>query len=331
MGLFKHKNKETQRPDLVPISEPAQNLPVNPNPPQQNSFNDSTYYSGSDVSRPDPQSQPEASKPPGTTVTTTTTTTTTTTVVTEDGGTETEVHPYDPSTDPPPQQSETTYPPPTTKPTPQDLALQARQEPQYELPTPSPLYPQENNPASSVQISNSTSGGRAIPPRSKLRKSRDLHPAAAKAPTQYPQVEPLRTNSPHVHDPHTSVDSAVAVSPTSPVVPGRVETPNFSRPDAAAHVSRREGLLKAAKGLHGAGDAIRGTVNGTIARGTGDAAEQERARVIKERGMVDFNSSGLREGFREKAEGRMRTRRRSGSANPGEGQGHVLDRVDEVR
>jgi len=156
--------------------------------------------------------------------------------------------------------------------------------------------------------------------------------APAQAPAQYPQVDPLRTNSPYVHNPQTSVDSGMDVSPTSPVQPPpRAKTPNFSRPDAAAHVSRREGILRAAKGLHGAGDALRGTVNETIARGTRDTAELERARAIKEQGLIDFRASGLREGFREKAEGRMRTRRRSGSANPGEGQGHVLDRVDEVR
>jgi hypothetical protein len=63
----------------------------------------------------------------------------------------------------------------------------------------------------------------------------------------------------------------------------------------------------------------------------GDAAELERSRSVKEQGLNEFRGSGLREGFREKAEGRMKIRRRSGSANPGEGHGHVLDRVDEVR
>jgi len=76
MGLFKHKDK---RPDLEPASGPAKNLPPNPNPPAvQNGFNDSTYYSGSDVSHSDPQKtvqnqQKAQGKPPGTTVTTTTT------------------------------------------------------------------------------------------------------------------------------------------------------------------------------------------------------------------------------------------------------------------
>lgn len=90
-------------------------------------------------------------------------------------------------------------------------------------------------------------------------------------------------------------------------------------------------MMSAVKGIHGAGEALRGTVNGTIARGVRDKTEVERSREVREQGLSEFRSSGLREGFREKAEGRMRTRRRSGSANPGEGQGHVLDRVDEVR
>jgi len=81
------------------------------------------------------------------------------------------------------------------------------------------------------------------------------------------------------------------------------------------------------KGIHGAGDVIRGSVNSTIAKGVGDTAEQERMRLVREQGLSQFRDSGLREGFREKAEGRMRSRRRSGSANPGEG----LSRVDEVR
>jgi len=83
MGLFKHKDKT--RPDLDPTSGPSKNLPTNPNPQQppvgQNSFNDSTYYSSSDVSNVDVQKatqnqQQAQGKPPGTSVTTTTTTTT---------------------------------------------------------------------------------------------------------------------------------------------------------------------------------------------------------------------------------------------------------------
>jgi len=185
--------------------------------------------------------------------------------------------------------------------------------------------------------SNSTSGGRAIPPRSELRNSRPAEPVPAAAPTpdpryaQYPRVEPLNTNQQYPHNPQASFDPTL-VSPTSPAaaVP-RAKTPNFSRPDAAANVSKKDSMMSAVKGIHGAGEALRGTVNGTIARGVRDKTELERSREVREQGLSEFRSSGLREGFREKAEGRMRTRRRSGSANPGEGHGHVLDRVDEVR
>jgi hypothetical protein len=63
----------------------------------------------------------------------------------------------------------------------------------------------------------------------------------------------------------------------------------------------------------------------------GDSAEEERMRNVREQGMNEFRGSGLREGFREKAEGRMRLRRRSGSANPGGSAGDGLERVDEGR
>lgn len=63
---------------------------------------------------------------------------------------------------------------------------------------------------------------------------------------------------------------------------------------------------------------------------THDQAEEERMRVVREKGMgewrgsgLDARSQGLREGFREKAEGRMRTRRasRDGGVHGSEGPG----------
>ena len=81
---------------------------------------------------------------------------------------------------------------------------------------------------------------------------------------------------------------------------------------------KRESLFGAIKGLHGAGEALRGTVNGTIARASHDTAEEERMRAVKEKGLGEFRGSGLREragglreGFREKAGERQRTRRLS--------------------
>jgi hypothetical protein len=93
--------------------------------------------------------------------------------------------------------------------------------------------------------------------------------------------------------------------------------------------------MKGLKGLHGAGEALRGTVNSTIAKGMHDTAEEERQRQIREQGMNEFRGSGLREqagglreGFRQKAEERNRLRRRSGSAQRPQ-VGHTLDRVEE--
>ena len=85
MGIFKHKDKA--RPDLLnpapninPTSNPATSQ--TPAPTTNNSFNDSTYYSSSNVSSADTQrlsnnkQQRAQGQRPGTTVTTTTTTTT---------------------------------------------------------------------------------------------------------------------------------------------------------------------------------------------------------------------------------------------------------------
>ena len=142
------------------------------------------------------------------------------------------------------------------------------------------------------------------------------------------------------------------ISPVSPVA-GRSHTPNFSRPGvtptpsepaaappavpaASDHkVGRKESMFNAFKGIHGAGEALRGTVNSTIAKGMHDTAEEERQRAIREQGMSEFRGSGLREqagglreGFRQKAEERNRLRRRSGSAQRPQ-IGHTLDRVEE--
>ena len=131
----------------------------------------------------------------------------------------------------------------------------------------------------------------------------------------------------------------------SPVA-GRSHTPNFSRPGAvqapsaapaiaASHPGRTEAILNTVKGLQGASDAIRGTVNGTIAHSRHDRAEEERQRAIRDQGINDFRVSGLkeqagvlREGFRQKAEERNRLRRRSGSVQRPQ-IGHTLDRVEE--
>jgi hypothetical protein len=133
------------------------------------------------------------------------------------------------------------------------------------------------------------------------------------------------------------------VEPVSPTQPARTHTPNFSRPGVGTgtapetspqtqnlgttttvttsgspthkHQGKRESLFGAIKGLHGAGEALRGTVNGTIAKGMHDTEEEERMRAVRESGTAEWKGSGLseragglREGFREKAGERQRRR-----------------------
>jgi hypothetical protein len=130
-----------------------------------------------------------------------------------------------------------------------------------------------------------------------------------------------------------------AVSPTSPV---RSQLPNSSHPGVESYPSRanelgntttisadppqpppkhqgkRESLFGAIKGIHGAGEAVRGTLNAKIAEVSHDTAEEERMRAIREKGIGEWRASGLgeragglREGFREKAGERQRHRRLS--------------------
>lgn len=124
----------------------------------------------------------------------------------------------------------------------------------------------------------------------------------------------------------------------TPVPPAAAPVPATAHNDATtthAASGKRQNVISAFKGLHGAGEALRGTVNSTIAHGMHDTAEEERQRAIREQGMNEFRGSGLREqagglreGFRQKAEERNRLRRRSGSAQRQQ-VGHTLDPVDE--
>lgn len=159
------------------------------------------------------------------------------------------------------------------------------------------------------------------------------------SPNFVPPAPPLKNNEEEV-------------SPVSPAA-GRSQTPNFSRPGVTPTHStatpggpattssthggegKRDSVMKGLKGLHGAGEALRGAVNSTIAKGMHDSAEEERQRQIREQGINEFRESGLREqagglreGFRQKAEERNRLRRRSGSAQRPQ-VGHTLDRVEE--
>ncbi|QSZ31102.1 hypothetical protein DSL72_000663 [Monilinia vaccinii-corymbosi] len=91
---------------------------------------------------------------------------------------------------------------------------------------------------------------------------------------------------------------------------------NFSRPGG-----KRESISNAARGIHGAGEALRGSVNSAIAGGFGDQQDLEQNRAIKEQGLKDLTNSGLR----EKA-GHILKRRSGGIAN-GSHLGVVGERV----
>ncbi|PQE04270.1 hypothetical protein CJF31_00004207 [Rutstroemia sp. NJR-2017a BVV2] len=335
MGLFKHRDKsrmEAPRPAPTPQTPIA--APMNPAPAphspshtpgdsnavlSSNSNNDS--FRSSNISSADTRINGHNNQNnhnhhntanSGVTTTTTTTTTTTITTVNTDGTIHTHSHPYNPHTDPPPA-SQTTYP---ANERPPPAAIEG-----YPQNTQTPI-PQER-PEPEVRR-NSTSGGRVIPERSPLRNSNPIPPlnldhtdpsspvyqnpnaATLNSPNSNPNLNPnmanlqqTTSNQETIQPPRMPING----QPQAPPSPGSSSV-NFSRPGG-----KRENLLIAAKGLHGAGEALRGTVNSAIAGGFGDQRDLEKNRMIKEQGMREYTSSG----FRERAEGKLR--RKSGNVN----------------
>jgi hypothetical protein len=258
---------------------------------------------------------------------------------------------------------------PPRKPTPQQLQQSQFAPPPGTTPVPpqnTAARTEAEVPA--IPRSPSTTGGRPIPPRSEFLNTTNArgtspYPASTLSPdaTGIPPpparspkrnsgdrvVAPLGTNRP-------AGEAGIVESPVSPTAPARSHTLDFSRPGAVAASpssptrenlgtttsisadppshphGKRESLFGAIKGLHGASEALRGTVNGTIAKASHDTVEEERMRAIREKGMGEWRGSGLseragglREGFREKAGERQRNRRLSvgtgvhGSEGPG--------------
>jgi len=232
---------------------------------------------------------------------------------------------------PTPTQNSSMYTaPPPRKPTPQQTTLY--------VPPPTHTSELETTPPRS----SSTTGGRVIPPRSELRTSpsfqSDISPTtqpampirSEKRNSRGSIIAPLNTGTrTHENEPYTPI------SPTSPQnlsrpnyappPPPKEQTSSMTGPTAVQteRLSKREGLGAMFKGVHGAGEAIRGSVNQKIAHSMHDTAEEERMRSVREKGMGEFRGSGLservpaglREGFREKAEGRARVRRTSQDRN----------------
>lgn len=139
------------------------------------------------------------------------------------------------------------------------------------------------------------------------------------------------------HVANSSEPMAGGINPDS-----RSHTPNYSRPGptvtpphtfdapptsaaamhppAAEKQSHRQSLTSAFKGIQGASEVLRGSINSGIAKTTHDKAEQERMRAIREQGMKDYKASGLGErmwGGRvaERGDGTRRLRKRSLSRN----------------
>ncbi len=78
------------------------------------------------------------------------------------------------------------------------------------------------------------------------------------------------------------------------------------------------------KGIHGAGEAIRGTVNSKIAGRLGDETDAMNQRMVKEQGLREVRESGIR----ERTHG-GKLRKRSLSREMG-GDRRGLERVDET-
>ncbi|PBP22543.1 hypothetical protein BUE80_DR006546 [Diplocarpon rosae] len=114
-----------------------------------------------------------------------------------------------------------------------------------------------------------------------------------------------------------AIENQPAPSPSSPVL-GTTTSVSGEMPPQQKPVGKRQSFAATLKGLHGAGEALRGSVNETIAHVSHDQVEEERMRAVREKGMgewkgsgLETRSKGLRDGFREKAERRIRTRRAS--------------------
>lgn len=84
------------------------------------------------------------------------------------------------------------------------------------------------------------------------------------------------------------------------------------------------------RALHGAGDALRGTVNSKIAGRLGDDQDAARQRAIRERGLGEVREAGLRERL-PLVTGGGKLRKRSLSRGLADDSRRPLERVDESR
>lgn len=338
MGIFRSKAK--QHSDEAVVETPqsqSYDIPVPPNYRNNESTHSSSYNTGSNISSADTrinQQQHQPVQPPKTTVITTTTTTTTTTTINGDGSVQTQTHPYDAAADPPPA-TETTV----------QSNSSSTQPSSEEIISQTPIT--DTSPDCSQVRRNSTSGGRPIPPRSELRNSMNppiplntnrTTPAPAPAPTPIQPGQNEYEPSPLSLNPTGTPQSPTRTQfyPPPPTTENNYDAyqntnqiPLSPNPNSAPqpHYSRREGSLSAAKGLHGAGEALRGSINGTIAKQMGDDADLIHQRAIREKGLREVRENRFPDRVSVGSGGnRLRKRSLSRGLTARDGQ---LERVDE--
>lgn len=148
-------------------------------------------------------------------------------------------------------------------------------------------------------------------------------------------VTPLSPTPARAPSQHYANSNASHISPSTGVHPSASTSSHYthlaSQPSTNTKPTNRSSIGGAIRGIRGASEALRGTVNQGIAKGVHDKEEEARMRAIREKGMEDFRESGLREGFRQKAGERQRKRSQDygyngvyGSEGPG-----GLDPVEE--
>ncbi|KAB8360955.1 hypothetical protein FH972_024687 [Carpinus fangiana] len=312
MGLFKSRDKS--RAD-VPASNPAQhNAPISP-PASNSSYDDSNSKSASNISSAE---HDLGKQPPATTT------------VNPDGTTQVASHPYDPAIDPP--VSETNISRPTTS----QMLLPTSENQQQSKRSQSPVLEEQT----ATPRRQSTGGGRPIPPRSELRSSHlprkepdhvshgvpacsqpKLSQTTSSADQPQNQASKMQSTTSQLTASQTpaSRPSYQSINGTASPASQASSMPNFSRPavapplaDSRSSQSGRGGLSGTLKGIRGAGEAIRGSVNSKIAKGLGEETELENSRMIREQGLQEYRGSGVETGIRsvmEKAGDRQQRQR----------------------
>ncbi len=151
---------------------------------------------------------------------------------------------------------------------------------------PVPMNPVESNANTSVRRDEEMVSP-VSPARSKAPNY--SRPGVSSSPNRGPTVAPVtpisQTNNSYVPQ-NSNVPQA---TDTTPVAPAPVTS------NTTAGTSKRQSLRSAFKGLRGAGDAVRGAVNESVAHALHDTAEEERMHAIRKQGLTDWKDSGLRE------------------------------------